>query len=326
MTIRLRTIKITLATILSLLIADFFQLDYSVSAGIIAILSILETKRASLTTAGQRVVSTILALAISSILFQLFGFSTWVFGVYLALYVPIAYKLNVHVGIAPCSVLVTHLLLEQSTSAEWLLNEFLLMVIGAGMAVLFNLYMPSKEVRITELRQEVETAMIQILLSFDRQLRKEDQTADTGYLIDELDELLNEALKAAYSEYENQLVARSEYEIQYFEMRKVQSEILKQMAINLRLSELPTKQNATLAELFALTSQQLHESNSGVALLEEIDMLMNDFRDSALPKTRAEFENRAILFQLLNDFKRFIQVKRAFYEEYGQKRAKLPDE
>ena len=43
--------------------------------------------------------------------------------------------------------------------------------------------------------------------------------------------------------------------------------------------------------------------------------MKNDFRDSALPKTREEFENRTILFILLTDFLRFIQIKKHFFEQ-----------
>ena len=32
-----------------------------------------------------------------------------------------------------------------------------------------------------------------------------------------------------------------------------------------------------------------------------------------LPKSRTEFESRASLFQILNDFERFIKIKREFY-------------
>lgn len=43
--------------------------------------------------------------------------------------------------------------------------------------------------------------------------------------------------------------------------------------------------------------------------------MLNDFRNSDLPSTREEFENRAALFILLNDFTRFIQIKKEFFEQ-----------
>lgn len=44
MTVSLRAIKIAFATTIAILIAQAFQLEYSVSAGVVAILSVLDTK------------------------------------------------------------------------------------------------------------------------------------------------------------------------------------------------------------------------------------------------------------------------------------------
>ena len=316
MTLSHRTIKIAFATVIAILIAQFFQLDYSVSAGIIAILSVLDTKKSSVLTALQRIASTVLALTIATILFRLFGFHIIVFGIYLLFYVPLAYRFTLQSGIAPCSVLVTHLLLEKQTSFSWLLNELALMMIGAGVAILFNLYMPSKASQIISLREQVEAKMKDVLQSFSEVLQEgEDQNQIS--LLGDLDHLLEKYRKVVYAEFDNQLLDQSTYNIRYFDMRSEQVTILKYMAANLRLCTLPTRENKILAGLFFLTAAQLHEQNTGIYLMDDIDSLLQTFRESELPATREEFENRAILFQLLNDFRRFIQTKKDFYEEYA---------
>lgn len=62
MSLNHRTIKIAFATVIAILIAQFFDLNYSVAAGVIAILSVLDTKKSSVLTALQRIASTVLAL------------------------------------------------------------------------------------------------------------------------------------------------------------------------------------------------------------------------------------------------------------------------
>ena len=316
MTVSLRTIKIAFATTIAILLAQAFQLDYSVSAGVIAILSVLDTKKSSVAIALQRVGSTILALGVATLLFQFFGFNTLIFGWYLLIYIPLAYKFKVEVGIAPCSVLVSHLLLEQSTSIGWLINEFSLMVIGTGIAILFNLYMPSKENQINQLRDEIEHKMKQVLIGFDSILRKGYTNEKVEVLLKELYTDLKQAEKTAYTEYNNQLFSQNQdYMIQYFDMRQQQVKILAEMSTDLSNCSLPTKQNIVLAHLFHQTANQLHESNPVVDLKKDINSLLNDFRNSDLPKTREEFENRATLFILLTDFTRFIQIKKDFFEQ-----------
>ncbi len=137
-------------------------------------------------------------------------------------------------------------------------------------------------------------------------------------LLDELDDLLEKARQVVYAEFDNQLLDQSTYDIRYFDMRGEQATILRYMAINLNLCRLPTRENKILAGMFYLTADQLHEQNTGVYLMEDINALLQFFRDSELPVTRAEFENRAILFQLLNDFTRFIQTKKDFYEAHAE--------
>lgn len=318
LSLSLRTIKIAFATVAAILVADLFQLDSSVSAGIIAILSVLDTRKNSLETAIQRVFSTVLALGISAILFQLLGFSVLVFGLYLLLYVPSAYKLNVQAGIAPCSVLVTHLLLAESTSWGLLLNESMLMIIGAGMALLFNLYMPSNEDEINKKRYQVEAKMKKILYQLDDILRNGVPESISNVDLKELNALLDQGMKLSLIEMENNFVNQSFYSVRYFEMRRSQAQILEQMQTNLQQISIPLQQSKVLASLYYLTADTLHEYNPGIDLLNEIDLLTAYFRKSELPQTRNEFEKRAILFQLLNDFERFLQIKKDFFDEYGK--------
>ena len=124
-----RTIKLTLATCLAAALAYALGLTYAISAGVIAILSISDTRRSTIKQAYQRFMSTLLALAIGSLAFSFFGFNLWALGVFIALYVPCAFLLGWQIGITPSTVLVTHLLIEQSTSWGLLLNELALFLI-----------------------------------------------------------------------------------------------------------------------------------------------------------------------------------------------------
>jgi len=78
-----RTIKKVLATCLAILLAEFLGLTYATSAGIIAILSITDTRRSTARLAYNRFMSMLLALLLGSLAFQLFGFNLWALGFYL---------------------------------------------------------------------------------------------------------------------------------------------------------------------------------------------------------------------------------------------------
>ncbi|HEL1837218.1 TPA: aromatic acid exporter family protein [Streptococcus suis] len=315
MSLSLRTIKLIFATVLAIYLATVLGLSYTTAAGIIAILSVLDTRKSSFKMARNRLFSTLLALTIAVRTFALFGFGIWTLGIYLALYVPLAYRFNWEAGIAPSTVLVTHLLLEQDISLIFLGNELALFLIGAGLALLFNLYMPSQEKKIQAYHDQVEDLLKQILLRFEAFLLNGDGRNEAE-LITQLDQTLEQALKVVYLDRHNQLFQQTNYQVHYFEMRAAQNKILRTMAGNINKCLLEGRENVILSSLFERAAQQLSRENSAKELLLDIELFHATFRERPLPQTREEFETRATLFQLLHDMEAFIRLKVDFYEVY----------
>lgn len=315
MSLSLRTIKLIFATVLAIYLATALGLSYATAAGIIAILSVLDTRKSSFKMARNRLFSTLLALTIAVLTFALFGFGIWTLGIYLALYVPLAYHFNWEAGIAPSTVLVTHLLLEQDISLIFLGNELTLFLIGAGLALLFNLYMPSQEKKIQAYHDQVEDLLKQILLRFEDFLLNGDGRNEAE-LITQLDQTLEQALKIVYLDRHNQLFQQTNYQVHYFEMRAAQNKILRTMAGNINKCLLEGRENVILSSLFERAAQQLSRENSAKELLLDIELFHATFRERPLPQTREEFETRATLFQLLHDMEAFIRLKVDFYEVY----------
>lgn len=316
MPLTLRTIKLLIATVLAVYLADFLGLAYPTAAGIIAILSILDTRKSSFKMARKRLGSTLLALGTAVLAFSLCGFHIWTLGIYLAAYVPLAYRFRWEAGIAPSTVLVTHLLLEKSMALPLLANELALFLIGAGLALVCNLYMPSQEKKIKAYHQEVEDLLKQILLRFEELLLNGDGRNEAR-LISQLDQTLDEALKVVYLDRHNQVFYQTNYQVHYFEMRAAQNKILRTMANNINKCLLEARENTILASLFERAAQQVSRDNSGQELLLDIQLFLAMFRERPLPQTREEFETRATLFQLLHDLEALIQLKADFYQTYS---------
>lgn len=315
-----RTIKLTLATCLAAWLADFLGLTYSTSAGIIAILSISDTRRSTAKLAGNRFLSTLLALAIGSLAFHFLGFNLGALALYIAVYVPLAFRLGWEIGITPSTVLVTHLLLEKTIS--WLLlgNELTLFLIGTSFALLANLYMPSRQQEINSYHEQVKEQLKKILLRFEYFLKSGDGQNDAT-LIKELDTILQQALQLVYLDHSNHLFHQTNYHIHYFEMRQAQNRILEDMAGNINNCQLAASESLILARLFSKTAQQLSQENPAHELVEEIETCLAVFRERPLPKTRQEFETRAMLLQLLRDLETFIKIKVEFYQNYQKVQA-----
>lgn len=314
MNISERTFKIAVSAVLSSLIAQWLQLQNPLAAGIIAVLSVLDTKKESLSTAVSRVLSTIVAFSIATMIFFVMGFNLLAFGLYLSIYVPVAYRFGLESGIAPCSVLVTHFMIAESIAFEWQINGLLLMAIGASIAIMFNLWTPSREAKINQSINELEEQMRVILRLFSEQLNGMDRRSNLKEAIKNANRLVEKVRKLAFHDYDNQLFNRSDYYIRYIQMRTRQLDLIKNMSQNVSVLNLQTEQNQRLSDLFLHVSEQFEEKNTGIELLERIGLLYKYYRQSRLPKTREEFENRAIMYQMLHDIEQFISLKRDFFK------------
>ena len=288
-----RTIKMVLATCLAILLAEFLGLTYN------------------------RFMSMLLALFLGSLAFQILGYNLWALGFYLATYVPLAFLQGCEIGITPSSVLVTHLLLEKSTSIALLGNEVTIFLIGTSFALLANLYMPSRQAEIDRYHEIVEEQLKKILYRFAEFLGKGDGSNDAS-LIRELDTILREALDLVYLDHSNHLFHQTNYHVHYFEMRKRQNNILRDMANNVNNCQLAASESLILAQLFAKTASQLSQENPAQFLLDEINRYLAVFRERPLPRSRQEFETRATLLQLLRDLETFISIKVEFYQNYQE--------
>lgn len=313
---KLKIAKVIVSAFVALLVAQALNLSTPSAAAIIAILSVMDTKKVSLAATGQRLAAAVLALVIGMGIFAIFGFDVISFGLYLLCYIPLAYLLKVDIGVAPSTVLVIHLWTQQQLSFELFVNELLLVTIGAGVAILLNWYMPSYRQEIERVREEIEDKMREVLLKMSGFLTIGNGKND-GEVLQVLKEKLNEAREYVRLEAENHLTKEVTYDYQYFEMRRDQSKLLEIMATNLNEFRWDGEEMAILSEMFKQTAQQLAEQNTASQLIDDIEELLEQFRERPLPQTRREFEKRAQLYQLLRDLKRFVQLKVDFFQTYG---------
>ncbi|WP_088808603.1 MULTISPECIES: aromatic acid exporter family protein [Listeria] len=317
MRIGMRTLKTAIGATVAILLAQWIGLEYAVSAGVITILSVQNTKKGSMQLAIQRVYSTVIALSISAILFLLIGFNAISFGLYLLIFIPLAVRLKVTDGIVVSSVLVTHILVEQSLALFWFVNEMALMAVGAGIAILLNLYMPKLDVKLKQDQQKIEALMRQILFAMSQSLKNEVPYVDGDVRFSELKTSLLAMQAGATQNVDNYFLKEVHYYVQYVDMRLVQYRVLTQMKRHLAEFKGNTEHSKILAGLTEKTALELAEDNPADRLVEEITNLVRAFRKSDLPSSREEFENRAVLFQFMNDLRYFLETKRDFYVEFG---------
>ena len=313
MKIGLRTIKTVIASVLAILIATQLHLLYATAAGIIAILSVGNTKKTSLKTGLGRVLSLGLAIILSFICFTTLGFHPWAFGVFLLVFIPLSVRFNLADAIVVNSVLITHFLVEKSFSWQMILNETLLMTIGVGLALLLNLYMPDNEKQLKEEIKAIEEDFRTIIFAMAAHLNLEKMAPLDDDCLD-LRAKLRAALNQAHIHQKNQWISEEDYYSEYFSMRLAQLRILRDMVNLLIEIDIDGLFVDELRKVLISTAENFAEENDGKLILWQIEAVYQNYRQKPLPQTREEFENRALLFQFLQSFRSFVEIKAIFYQ------------
>lgn len=307
-----RTLKTGIGASIAIILAEKLGLQYAAAAGIITVLSIQNTKKQSVKIAVKRMEACILALAISFILFKTFGYHEVIFGMFLLIFIPIAVRFNLEEGIVVSAVLITHLLVEGSVETFWILNELGLMVVGVVVALVLNLYIPSMEEEIKEDQIYIEKNMKEILIHMSVALKKHYVSIREEELFTSLEARLKMAKKRAYKNLNNYFLLDASYYVQYVEMRIKQFETIKRMREHFKRFFTTYKQTIIISNFTEKIAHCIYEGNSAESLLRDLEILREEFKKMPLPVTREEFENRAMLYQFLNDIEQFLNIKKEF--------------
>lgn len=315
-----KTIKISLGVVISIIIAEFANLEFALSAGVITLLTMLDMKRQSLIIAAKRIYTGILALVLGSIVFSIFNFSPFSLGLFLMIYIPILLRFNATVGLVVNTVLITHIYSFKEITIGGLINEALLMLIGIVIALIVNLHMPNFENEVRKIIRKTEDQMKGFLYSMSANLKNECEITGQYISLMDLKNVLEEG-KLKATEHMNRYYFKGDsYFVEYFEMRFMQYYRLKYMQDHFKTVFITQKEANLLSDFTSKLADVIHEYNTGETLLLELEALRAYFRTTELPKTREEFENRAVLYQYLNDLEEFISIKSRFMKEHNEQK------
>ena len=310
------TFKMAISATIAIFIAQGFKLEFAVTAGVIAILSIQNTKREAIIIGARRIISATIAVILSYLLYVLLGNNPLVFGVVLLIFIPIAKKLKIEEGIAVGAVLSTHLLVNNNIDLGWIVNEEAITFIGIGVASLFNLYMPSLDDKFNENKETIEKLYRDIISDMAKSLVTKAIPVNEKKRLEKVESLVEDTRSLAYKINNNNLFKKNLYFVDYIEMRSKQLEAIKRMMSHFSRFSITYDQTLIMSKFTENIANNIYADNDCVELICKLNNLRNNYKEMQLPKTRDEFENRAMLFQFLNDLEDFLLIKKEFKKTY----------
>ena len=303
------TIKTAIAATLSLLVAQALGLSFSSSAGIITILDIFETRKATIKGGLKRSLSAIIALVLGILVFEIFDYKTWAFGLYLLLFVPISFLLKIELGLGPSSVVVTHLLSYGEINSSIIFNELGLILIGTGFAMLTNLYAPESQGELKKWIEDIDGDIKDILIFFGDTLVNNLDVKIYEGKIKKLEDDINKALNLAIIENDNR-IENSKNLLIGLSHREREMDLLMEMYDDLKSIPKEFADGKLISDLMIDTANNLSDNGDIIKVKKRIEFLQEHFHMMELPETHEDFIIQSSIFQVFRSLNQFIDISK----------------
>ena len=319
--ILLLSFKIAIASFLSIFTAELLHLQYASSAAIVALLTLLTTRKGTRKLATIRILSFALIMLLGVATFHLIRSESTAFGIFMLLTVFLCEALGWRATISVNAVIGTHMLMIGGHfTGAFFLNEFLLVFIGNTYAYLLNLLQDSHsyEAGIAKDIRRVEERMQFVLREIGGYLSGKEMSEEVS-VWDQLNGLerdIRHYITEAYEYQENTFRAGAEYYAAYFEMRAEQLSILHNLHTEMRKIRTIPAQAAMVAEYVDYLAGYVTELNVPTEQKARLQDIFEEMKTQPLPAMREEFENRAVLYHILMDLDEFLIAKEKFVTEF----------
>ena len=311
-----KVIKTALGTFISIYLAEIFGIQFGATAGIVTIISIQATKKESFKVALERFIASAIGLFIAVISFEIFGFSAFVFGIFVLIFMPICLKFKLFQGFLCTVVLATHILSLQKISVDIVKNEIYILLLGIVVALILNMYMPNQNKELQEKRKNINNLMKTLINYFGDVLITGSVFVDEEKVFQELHKELNEAREIAYNEYNNDLFDSSRRDIEFVQAKRNQYKILLKMRNHFYRFYLSSAHSYIISDFVRKVSDAIGNDTLYQGVFLELENVRQVFKNMQLPQSRVEFESRAMLFQFLNDVEEFLEIKRDYIKKW----------
>ncbi|AOR23439.1 aromatic acid exporter family protein [Clostridium taeniosporum] len=307
-----KTVKAALAATIAIFISNYIGIEFAVTSGVIAILSIQNTKREAMIISVRRILASIIAIALSYVLYMLLGNTPVIFGIFLLIFIPITKYAKITEGTIVGAVLSTHLLSSNNINFYWITNEINLTIIGIGVAMAFNLYTVSLEEEFESNKEKIEEYYRIILSDMALSLVTQSVPIYEQQILNDSEKLIKNTKEIAQQINNNYILKNDYYYIRYIDMRMLQLDTIKRMKKHFSKFYMTYEQTKLLSEFTNDIAMNIYEYNDCINLINKLNSLRRDYKSMSLPANRDEFENRALLFQFLNDLEEFLIIKKEF--------------
>lgn len=321
----IHAVKLAVGTSAAMYIAQALSLQNAMSAGTIALLTIVTTKWETVRLSVARMITFVIAALLAVFTVSNLIIPWEEFGIYIFFLVLISDFLGWKSTISVNAVIGTHFLVSRDFSMEFIINEFMLVLIGTVVAFVVNLFSHNRNRQKDLVKNiyEVEEQLQKILRELASYLKRQEMKADVWHNICELEKQLKKQVVEA-SEYEgNTFSPHTVYYMDYFAMRLEQSTVLHDLHYELKKIRSKSVQAEMVADYILYLADRIKESNIPAEQFTVLEKMVEKMKKQPLPVSQEEMETRAVLYHILAELETFLIHKRRFVQALDEKQKEL---
>lgn len=308
-TLVINSIKMILAAVIAIWVASALRLDFAISAGVVAILTIQPTKKETIKLAAGRLCAFAVALMLAYVCFKLLGYTINAFILYLMIYIIICQMLSWNSALTMNAVLISHFVTHGVMDRYTVGNEASIFIIGVSLGIIANLHLRKKVDYIESLKKVTDEQMIKILSRMSDRILNKDISDYNGECFELLRKHIRKAKNVAEENFNNQFGSGDTSDMEYIAMRDKQCQILYEMYKSIRKMDTSPHTAGAISEFLRNMAGTLKLENNRDQLMEQFREMDVYMKSQPLPVERKEFEDRARLFGLMRSIEEFIMLK-----------------
>lgn len=313
----LRTaMRMAIGIIVSVIIAQFAGLEFATSTCIVTLLGIQSTKRDTIRTAGQRIISLAYTILLAVLIAKFFGVDLAAFCIGVIILAVITYVIGWNSTLSINVVVLVHLFLQQMPfTAALLENEILRVFIGLVVALIINWRMPTKEREFLKDMADIENTLEHALNTLASVLRGEEKlTAEFGDHLKGLGDTLQSGMDNAYTFANNNLSSHAKYYMHYISLRKTDTLILFNIYHFVREDIAVNEYTMKLADCMDEFGHSIALEHPMDDLEQKREDLNHAIAEASLPATKKELRDRSLIFFISGSIQEMVEAKEQFID------------
>ncbi|MBQ9989642.1 MAG: hypothetical protein IJP31_01670 [Lachnospiraceae bacterium] len=317
-------LRIGIGSSTALTLASLLNLQNAASAGIITLLTILSTKWETIRLSWARIVTYAIATTLAFILFHLPIDPWFMYAIYIFILVLINEAMDWKSTLSVNAVIGTHFLLTRDFSVEFILNEFMLVLIGIIVAFVVNMFRHNRSHRahIINHMRRVEQRLKDIVEEMAGYLRNQEGCEDVWADLENLESDIKDYILEAYEYEGNTFHSNSGYYLSYFEMRLEQC--MEFYTLHTEMKRMRTRpcQAEVIADYMLYLKDYIMADNYPQEQMKKLEELWEEMRRSPLPESHEDFEDMAILYHVISQLEAFLEHKYNFIQSLNEHQKK----